>query len=204
MKWIGLAGLAVIALLAWGGVVKRTTAVGLREERDGLRSFNVTATATPLDGLALGLGYLSEPGDSRRNQTGALWGTLSLGDATVEAEYMHALARERFWNTSTEALLRENLEEQTLAVGLAYKLLPDLKVAGRYEHFWDDGLGSKAGVWSTEGRFSLGGAYTLLKREGFTVQGLVEYRGTDIERPNGSAAINWRNELLGRLSISYE
>lgn len=186
------------------GVVRRTTALGLREERDGLRSFNVTATATPLAELALGVGYLSEPGDSRRNQTGALWGTWTLGDAIVEGEYMHALARERFWNTNTGALLRESLEERTLAFGLAYKLLPNFMLAGRYEHFWDDGLGSKAGVWSTENRFSLGGTYTLLKREGFTVQGLVEYRGTDIERPGGSAAVNWRNELFGRLSISYE
>lgn len=186
------------------GVVSRTTAQGLREERDGLRSFNVTVSVTPLEPLALGVGYLSEPGDSRRNQTGALWGQLSLGDAIVEAEYMHALARERYFDTNTAALLSDSVEERTLAAGLAYKVLPNLTLAGRYERFWDDGLGSKAGVWSTENRFSLGGAYTLLKREGFTVQGLVEYRGTDIERPRGSTAVNWRNELFGRLSISYE
>lgn len=185
-------------------VVTRTTSQRLREERDGLRSFNVTGAVTPLPELTLGLGYLSEPGDSRRNQTGALWGALSMWDVTLEGEYMLALARERFWNTNTGALLRDSAEERTLAVGLAYKLRPDLTLAGRYEQFWDDGLGSKAGIWSAESRFSVGGSYTLWKGEGFTVQGLVEYRGTDIERLRGSSAVNWRNELFGRLSISYE
>jgi hypothetical protein len=128
---------------------------------------------------------------------------LSLGDSILEAEYMHALARERFWNTSTEALLPSS-EERTLAIGLAHKPHPDLTLAGRYERFWDDGLGSKAGIWRAQDRFSVGGSYTLLKRDGFTVQSLLEYRGTDIERPRGSTAISWRNELFGRLSISYE
>jgi hypothetical protein len=185
------------------GVVTRTTSLGLRAERDELRSFNVTVAATPLEPLALGVGYLSEPGGSRRNQTGAFWGALSLGDSILEAEYMHALARERFWNTSTEALLPSS-EERTLAIGLAHKPHPDLTLAGRYERFWDDGLGSKAGIWRAQDRFSVGGSYTLLKRDGFTVQSLLEYRGTDIERPRGSTAISWRNELFGRLSISYE
>lgn len=185
-------------------VVTRTTAQGFRAERDGLRSFNVTVAATPLEPLALGVGYLSEPGDSRSNQTGAFWGALSVGGATVDAEYMHALARERYFNTNTAALLSDSVKERTLAAGLAYKVLPNLTLAGRYERFWDDGLGSKAGIWTAQDRFSVGGSYTLLKRDGFTVQSLIEYRGTDIERPGGSTAVDWRNELFGRLSISYE
>lgn len=183
-------------------VVTRTTSEGLRTERDGLRSFNATAAATPWPELKLGLGYLSEPGDNRRNQTGALWGALSVGDATLEAEYMHALAREQFWNRNTGSLLGDPVKERIIATGLAYQLLPKLTLAGRYERFWDDELGSEAAIWSTDHRFSVGGAYTLWKRAGFTVQGLLEYRGSDIERRSGS--VTWRNELFGRLSISYE
>ncbi|MEK7700838.1 MAG: hypothetical protein AAB418_02420 [candidate division NC10 bacterium] len=184
-------------------VIIRTTSAGMRTERDGLRSFNVAATTTPLPELTVGLGYLSEPGDSRRNQTGAVWGAWSFGDVLAHAEYVHALARERFWNSSSGTLLQDSVEERILAAGLAYKLLPDLTLAARYERFWDDGLGAKAAIWSAEHRFSVGGAYTLWKREGFTVQAGLEYRGTDIE-PRGTRAIDWRNELFGRILISYE
>ncbi|MEK7362563.1 MAG: hypothetical protein AAB016_01190 [candidate division NC10 bacterium] len=186
------------------GVVRQPTAVGVREERDGLRSFNVTATATPVEQLALGVGYLSEPGGSRRNQTGAVWGALNVWDVTVEAEYMHALARERYWDTNAAALLRASAEERILAAGLAYRLLPDLELAGRYERYWDDDLGLNAGIWRAQDRFSVGASYTLLKRDGFTVKSMLEYRGTDIDHPKGSQAVNWRNELFGKLSISYE
>lgn len=184
-------------------VITRTTSAGMRTERDGLRSFNVAATTTPLPELTVGLGYLSEPGDSRRNQTGAVWGAWNVGDVLAHAEYVHALARERFWNSNSGALLNDSVEERVLTAGLAYKLLPDLTLAARYERFWDGGLGRRAAVWSTEHRFSLGPTYTIWKRDGFTVQTAVEYRGTDIE-PRGTAAIDWRNELFGRILISYE
>jgi hypothetical protein len=184
-------------------VITRTTSAGFRKERDNLRSFNLTASVTPLTEFTLGLGYLSEPGDSRRNQTGAVWGRWNFGDVLAHAEYVHALARERFWNSNSGALLDDGVEERVLTAGLAYKLLPDLTLAGRYERFWDDGLGAKAAIWSAAHRFSVGGAYTLWKREGFTVQAGLEYRGTDIE-PRGTAAIDWRNELFGRLLLSYE
>lgn len=185
------------------GVVTRTTSAGLRAERDNLRSFNLTAGVTPLTEFTLGLGYLSEPGDGRRNQTGAVWAALSAGDVTVEAEYMVALARERFWDLNTGTRLGESAEERVLAAGVAYRVLPDLTLGARYERFWDDGLGRRSAVWSAEHRFSLGATYTLWKRDGFTVQTAVEYRGTDIE-PRGTTAIDWRNELFGRLLISYE
>jgi len=184
-------------------VITRTTSAGMRTERDGLRSFNMAATTTPWPDLTVGLGYLSEPGDSRRNQTGAVWGRWNFGDLLAHAEYVHALARERFWNSTSGELLQGSVEERVLTAGLAYKLLPVLTLAARYERFWDDGLGAKAAIWSAEHRFSVGGAYTLWKGEGFTVQAGLEYRGTDIE-PRGTAAIDWRNELFGRLLLSYE
>ena len=111
---------------------------------DELRSFTVAATTTPLPELTVGLGYLSEPGDSQRNQTGAVWGAWSFGDVLAHAEYVHALARERFWNSNSGALLDDGVEERVLTAGLAYKLFPDLTLAGRYERFWDDGLGAKS------------------------------------------------------------
>lgn len=184
-------------------VITRTTSVGLRAERDELRSFTVAATTTPVPELTVGLGYLSEPGDSQRNQTGAVWAAWSFGDVLAHAEYVQALARERFWDSTAGALLHDSVEERVLTAGLAYKLLPDLTLAARYERFWDDGLGAKAAIWSAVHRVSVGGAYTLWKREGFTVQAGLEYRGTDIE-PRGTAAIDWRNELFGRILISYE
>jgi hypothetical protein len=184
-------------------VVTRTTSEGLREERDGLRSFNVAATAKPWPELTVGLGYLSEPGDDRRNQTGAVWGAWSLGDVLAHAEYVLAFARERFWDRNTGTRLRDGVEERVLTVGAAYRLLPDLTVAGRYERFWDDGLGSKTGIWSAESRFSVGGTYTLWKRDGFTVAGALEYRATDIE-PRHTVAVDWRNEVFARVLLSYE
>ena len=184
-------------------VVTRTTSEGLREERDGLRSFTVAATAKPWPELTVGLGYLSEPGDDRRNQTGAVWWAWSFGEVLAHAEYVLAFARERFWDRNAGARLTDSVEERVLAAGVAYKLLPDLTLAGRYERFWDDGLASKPGIWSVKSRFSVGGTYALWRRDGFALQGALEYRATDIE-PRHTSAVDWRNEVFARILLSYE
>jgi hypothetical protein len=105
---------------------------------------------------------------------------------------------------SARGALPGSVLERVLSTGLAHKLLPGLTVAGRYERFWADGLVSKAEIWSARNRFSLGAAHTLWKRDGFRGLALPEYRGTETDRPGGSAAIDWRNEVFVRLSIRYE
>ena len=186
--------------------VVRSTSVGLRQETDNLNSFILTSSFSPVKDLALGISYLSEPGDGRRNQTGAAWAQYTLGRLTAETEFAAALSRERYVLQSTGERFGEPFKEKMLILGLSHKPTTALELATRYERLWDGGLADAAETWTARNRLSLGAGYTLYEREDVGVRLLGEYRFTDYRR-GGSvreiAAAN-QNDVFMKLAVRYK
>lgn len=194
--------------------VVRSTAAGLRRERDQLGSFIAAATVSPNRFLSFGAGYLTEPGDGRRNQTVTGWVSRTwLGRLTTELEFMAALDRERYVRqlalddgTVTSERLPRSFEEKVLAAGITYQPVRPLLLGLRYEHLWDDGLAEAAGIWSVRHRATLAASHSFFERDEISVRVIGEYRFSDVRRSGaalGTAAAD-QNELFARISVTYK
>lgn len=194
--------------------VVRSTAAGLRRERDQLRSFIGAATVTPNRFFTFGAAYLTEPGDGRRNQSLAGWVSRTwFGRLTTELEFMAALDRERYVRQTTlddgtvaSERLTESFKEKVLAAGITYRPTRPLLLGLRYEHLWDDGLADAAGIWSVRHRASLAASYTFFERDEISVRFVGEYRFSDVRRsgPATNTAAPDQNELFFRMSVIYK
>lgn len=184
----------------------RSSAAGLRDETDDVSSFLAAATLSPLKELTLGVGYLSEPGDGRRNQTGAVWLGYTWGPVTAEAEFFAALARERYVLAGAGTRFEQSFKEKVLAVGLSYRPLPPVELAARYERLWDGGLADRAETWSARNRASVGAGYTLYARDEIQVRLLGEYRFTHYRRGGAArdVAAPDQQEAFLKLAVSYK
>ncbi len=188
------------------GAVVRSTSAGLRRETKRVSSFVFASSLAPFKDLILGTAYLSEPGDGRRNQTGAIWAGYNWGRLSMEAEFFTALSRERYVLERTGERYREPFKEKMLLLGLAYRPMNALELATRYGHLWDDGLADRAKSWSVRNRFSIGSGYTIYERGDIGVQILGEYRFTDYRKGGSGREVVAPNEngLFTKLSISYK
>jgi hypothetical protein len=186
--------------------VVRSTSAGLRQETKQVSSFIFASSLSPFKDLTLGTAYLSEPGDSRRNQTGAIWAGYTTGRLSMEAEFFTALSRERYVLESTSERFREPFKEKMLVVGFAYRPIKALELATRYGHLWDDGLADRAKCWSVRNRLSVGAGYTVYERGDIGVQILGEYRFTDYRKGGSGREVVAPNAngLFTKLSVSYK
>ncbi len=186
--------------------VVRSTSAGLRRETKQVSSFIFASNLSPFKDLTLGTAYLSEPGESRRNQTATIWAGYSRGRMSMEAEFFTALSRERYVLGRTSERFSESFKEKMLVLGLAYRPTKALELATRYGHLWDGGLAEQAKCWSVRNRFSAGAGYTLYERGDIGVQILGEYRFTDYRRGGSGrefAAPN-ANGVFTKLVVSYK
>jgi len=188
------------------GAVVRSTSAGFRRETKQFSSFILSSTLSPNKDLALGTAYLSEPGESRRNQTGAIWAGYTWGRWAAETEFLAALSRERYVLQSTGERFGTSFKEKVLVLGLSYKPTMALELATRYERLWDNGLADAAETWSARNRLSLGAGYTLYEREDVGVRLLGEYRFTDYRRGGAAreVAAPSQNEAFMKLIVSYK
>jgi len=186
--------------------VVRSAAAGLRQETKRVSSFVFASSLAPFKDLILGTAYLSESGDGRRNQTGAIWAGYNWGRLSMEAEFFTALSRERYVLQRTGERYREPFKEKMLLLGLAYRPMKALELATRYGHLWDDGLADRAKSWSVRNRFSIGSGYTIYERGDIGVQILGEYRFTDYRKGGSGREVTAPNEngLFTKLSVSYK
>lgn len=193
--------------------VVRSAAIGLREEAQDITSFILAGSVTPHRFLTLGLGYVSEPGEGRRNQTLAAWASRTwIGRLTSEVEFMAALTRERYVRqtpledgTVVSARLGNFFKEKVLVLGLTYRLTRTILVGARYERFWDGGLAEAADVWSIRNHGSLAASYMLFERDDITARLTGEYRYSDLRRfgeARDTAAENL-HELFGKVTVTY-
>jgi hypothetical protein len=188
------------------GAVVRSTSAGFRRETKQVSSFIFASSLSPLKDFTLGTAYLSEPGESRRNQTGGIWAGYNRGRMSMEAEFFTALSRERYVLERTSERFAESFKEKMLLLGFAYRPTKALELAARYEHLWDGGLADRAKTWSVRNRFSAGAGYTIYERGEIAVQILGEYRFTDYRR-GGSAsefAAPNGNGMFTKLVVSYK
>lgn len=190
-----------------GSTVVRSTSVGFRNASDDISSFMAVVNLTPLEGLALGGGLSSEPGDGRRNQTAGLWGSYTWGPLTAETEFFVALSRERYVldTTPTPARLHRRFNEKLLSTGLYYRPVERLELGVRYAHYWDDGLADHAEIWSVRNRAGVGAGWTLFEKGDISATVSGEYRYSDLRR-GGSArdtAVSDQHELFGKVAVSY-
>lgn len=156
------------------------------EVTDDLNSYIFAAQITPFkDHLTVGVSYLSEPGHQKRNATlgtSLKYNCYFLKGLTLEAEYIVALNRERYWDVNvTNALFTSAFKEKVLVVGAAYQIIDPVEFAVRYEDFDDGGMADKSGTWSVDNRYSIGGTYTFYRDEKRGLSAFItpEYRHTN-------------------------
>jgi hypothetical protein len=164
-------------------------------ETDDVSSFIGHITLEPMEGMALGAFYNSEPGDSQRNDTLGGMFHFEISRLTLDTEYITAVQRET--NSA------DNLEhkESALSGAMAFQCTDKLEAALRYEVFNDDIPGNQDG--NLEDRYSLGLNYALLEKENFAIGLSFEYRQSSYEKASGSTADDSLNELFAKLGIEF-
>ncbi|MBF0329874.1 MAG: LbtU family siderophore porin [Nitrospirae bacterium] len=182
------------------------------QQTNEVNSYILAAQISPFkDRLSLGASYISEPGHSKRNATmglNAKYNCIFVKGLTVEAEYMKALSRERYWDTSAGALFNDSFKERILVVGAAYSVTDPLEIAVRYEDFDDGGIAEKSRTWSVDNRYSIGGTYTFYKDEKKGLSAFVasEYRHTNYRlHPSQKLLMGGKNdELFMKMGVSFQ
>ncbi len=144
---------------------------------DDIGSFILSGSISPLkDRFILSASYISEPGWSRRNETVSigLSSEALLDRFRLYAEYMKALHREKY------AAVDEEYKEGVISLAASYGVSESLDIALRYEHFDDDGISERLGIWTVKDRYSVGTKYSLYRNETVGLEVFVagEYRRT--------------------------
>lgn len=154
---------------------------------------NITAYCLN-DCMSFAAYFNSEPGDGDDNETigGTFHYSIENINLDLDAEYMAAVSRE---NSSND----DEAKESAWFIAAAYQVIDPLQLAIRYEAFDDDVSGDQAGA--LEGRFSLGGTYTLFEKGGFVCNLMGEYRKSNYE--NAAGTDDDLDEFFVRLSIGF-
>ena len=188
---------------------------------DDVGSFIVSALITPVEGITLFGGYLSEPGWGQRNETvnaGVNLVPSFLEGLRIDAEYMKALGREEYEGINREykegvfsvtAAYQFILREREVTGGglfaerRAHLIKEPLEVALRYEHFDDDGMSETLGIWTVRDRYSIGARYSFYNDETAGVNAFVagEYRRTGLRTDAEMKDSN--DEVYLRLGVDF-
>ncbi|MFO0751816.1 MAG: LbtU family siderophore porin [Thermodesulfovibrionales bacterium] len=196
---------------------------------DDVASYIFSSSVSPLeDHLTFFLSYLSEPGRGKRNSTvniGLSAAVPGLEGLRLDAEYMKALARERYAGLSEafkEGILsvtasyvfnhhhgerHEDLGDVTLQERVTHLFEEPMELALRYERFDDDDLAEKTASWSAKNRYSLGVRYPIYKdaERGLTAFVAAEYRYTDYRLHSSLTDVRADNnkELYLKLGVGF-
>ncbi len=157
---------------------------------DDVSSYIGSVSAQPMEALAVGMAFDSEPGYDSRNETLNAFAEFSMADFTVDAEYFTATKREKLADN-------QEYKENAWVVGLAYQIMDPLELAVRYESYDDDGSAD------TDGDFDhtivLGANYNLF--ENVTLMG--EYRNLKEKASAGSTYEETVNEFNFRVAVGF-
>jgi|Deesub1362B_J571_1020462.scaffolds.fasta_scaffold00156_27 hypothetical protein len=168
---------------------------------DDIDSFILSGSISPLkDRFTFSVSYISEPGWSRRNETvsiGLNSEALILDRFRLYAEYMKALHREKY------ATVDEEYKEGVISLAASYGMSESLDVALRYEHFDDDSISERLGIWTVRDRYSVGTKYNLYRNDTVGLEVFIagEYRRTEF-RAHGEIPDS-NDEIYIRLGADF-
>jgi len=158
---------------------------------DDVSSYIVSVSAQPMETLAVGMAFNSEPGDDSRNETLSAFTEFSIADFTVDAEYFTATKREKFLTDN------QDYQENAWVIGLAYQIMDPLELALRYESFDNDRSTDSDGDFDYTIVF--GANYNLF--ENVTLMG--EYRNLNEKAAAGSTYEETVNEFNFRVAVGF-
>jgi len=158
---------------------------------DDVQSYIINVTATPLEGLTVGLAFDSEPGDDRRNETLNAFAEFSIFDFTLDGECFIATQREKYLADN------KKYKEKAWVIGLAYQIMQRLELALRYENFDNDRSVDSDGDFDYT--LAFGANYNLF--ENVTLMG--EYRDLKEKAAAGSAYEETVNEFNFRVAVGF-
>jgi len=165
------------------------------EETDDLSSYIANVTMEPIEGMALGAFYNSEPGDGQRNNTLGGMFHLEIAKFVLDAEYITAVQREK------DPVNGNEHKESAWFGSIAWQFTDPIEIAARYEAFDDDIQGEQDG--HLKDRCGLGLTYTLFEKDSFTTSLMAEYRNSSYEKAAGSIADDGLNEFFAKLAIEF-
>jgi hypothetical protein len=158
---------------------------------DDVSSYIVSVSAQPMEALAVGMAFDSEPGDDSRNETLSAFTEFSIADFTIDAEYFTATKREKHFTDNID------YKENAWVVGLAYQIMDPLELALRYESFDNDRSTDSDGDFDYT--IVLGANYDLF--ENVTLMG--EYRNLKEKAAAGSTYEETVNEFNFRVAVGF-
>ena len=158
---------------------------------DDVNSYILSVSAQPIENLAVGLAFDSEPGDDSRNDTVNLSAEFAIADFTVDAEFFTTSKREKF--VADDKTYKDN----AWVLGVAYQVNDALEVAIRYETFDNDRDTDVNGDF--DNTIALGGNYEILPN----VTAMAEYRILKEKTASGGTYQGTVNEFNLRLAVGF-
>lgn len=158
---------------------------------DDVSSYLLSVSAQPMETLAVGMAFNSEPGDDSRNETLSAFTEFSIANFTVDAEYFTATKREKFLTDN------QDYKKNAWVVGLAYQIMDPLELALRYESFDNDRSTDLNGDF--DHTIVCGANYDLFKN--VTLMG--EYRNLKERVAAGSTYEETVNEFNFRVAVGF-
>lgn len=173
-----------------GGLVARNNSVGYAET-DDVSSYIASLSAKPIEELAIGVAFNSEPGDDSRNETLSAFAEFSMAGFTFDAEYFTATKREKHFADN------KDYKDKAYVVGLAYQVIEPLELALRYENYDNDRSTDASGYF--DHTIAFGANYNLF--ENVTLMG--EYRNLKEKKTAGSTYEDTVNEFNLRVAVGF-